>query len=152
MLHQTSQSSSSECDKDDAELDMVWCSPSHSKADLRTRTRTHTHTHTHRGWAKGKLYYMLKWAGFLSWSSKGSLWSHVHATQGGYWPCRLLGPPQGPDVRLPKILTFRRGDAAARAVIGPLTKTRRKTINDHDYVEASAGSLALRERGTIKSP
>ena len=32
-----------------------------------------------------------------------------------------LRPPQGPDVRLPKIVTFPRGDAEARAVIGPLT-------------------------------
>ena len=38
-----------------------------------------------------------------------------------------LRPPQGPDVGLTKILTFCRGDAAARAVIGPLTETRRRT-------------------------
>ena len=39
-------------------------------------------------------------------------------------PCRpSLRPPQGPDVRLPTIVTFRRGEAAARDVIGPLPKT-----------------------------
>ena len=39
-------------------------------------------------------------------------------------PCGpSLYPPQGPDVRLPKIVTFCRGDTVARAVIGPLTKT-----------------------------
>ena len=46
-------------------------------------------------------------------------------------PCvPSLSPPQGPDVRLPKILTFRRGDAAARAVIGTLTKTVAKPKPD----------------------
>ena len=35
-----------------------------------------------------------------------------------------LRPPQGPDVCLPRVITFRRGDEVARAVIGPLTKTR----------------------------
>ena len=38
-----------------------------------------------------------------------------------------LRPQQGPDARLPDTLTLRRGDAAARAVIGPLAKTRRRT-------------------------
>ena len=58
------------------------------------------------------------------------------------FPCRpFLRPPQGPVVRLPKIVTFHRGDAAARAVIRQLTKNRRRTINVHDYVEATAGSL-----------
>ena len=57
-------------------------------------------------------------------------------------PCGpSLRRPQGPDVRLPKIVTFRWGDAAARAVIGPLTKNRRRTIKVHDYIEASAWSL-----------
>ena len=38
-------------------------------------------------------------------------------------PCGpSLRPPQGPDVRLSKMSTLRRGDAAARAVIGPLSK------------------------------
>ena len=44
----------------------------------------------------------------------------------------------------PKIVTFRRGDAAPRAVIGPFTKTRHRIVNIHDYVEATAGVLALR--------
>ena len=52
-----------------------------------------------------------------------------------------LRPTQGPDVRHTKMLTFRRGDAAARAVIGPLNKTRRRTIKVHDFIEASAWSL-----------
>ena len=62
----------------------------------------------------------------------------VQATQG--WlrtPYVLADPPcvhrQGPDVRLPKIVTFRR---AVRAVIGPLTKTPRRTIKVHDCVES----------------
>ena len=63
---------------------------------------------------------------------------------------RGLRTPYGPDVRLPKIVTFRRGDAAARAVIGPLTKTQCRTIKVHDYVEASAWSLCFVR--TIKSP
>ena len=33
---------------------------------------------------------------------------------------RPLRPLQGPDVRLPKIVTLRPGDATVRAVIGPL--------------------------------
>ena len=64
-------------------------------------------------------------------------------------PCGpSLRPPQGRDAHLPNMLTFRRDDAAARAVIGPLTQTRRRTIKVHDCVEASA----LRECGTIISP
>ena len=43
-------------------------------------------------------------------------------------PCGpSLRPPRGPDVCLTKILTFCWGDAAARAVIGPLTNSRRRT-------------------------
>ena len=38
-----------------------------------------------------------------------------------------LRPPQGPDVRLQKMVTLHREDTAASAVIGPLTKTRRST-------------------------
>ena len=39
-------------------------------------------------------------------------------------PYVLADPPcVHHKVRLPKIVNFRRGDAAARAVIGPLTKT-----------------------------
>ena len=57
-------------------------------------------------------------------------------------PCGpSLRPTQGPDVRLPEIVTFRWGDWAARPVIGPLTKTRRRTITVHDCVKASVWSL-----------
>ena len=52
--------------------------------------------------------------------------------RGSRTPYVLADPPlvhrEGPDMRLPKTATFRRGDAAARAVIGPLTKTRRRTM------------------------
>ena len=49
------------------------------------------------------------------------------------------------DVRLPKS----RGDAAAGAVIGPLTKTRRRTIKVQDCVEASAPSLRCVNVGPV---
>ena len=52
-----------------------------------------------------------------------------------------LRPPQGPDVRLPKTVTFHQGDAAARAVIGPLAKTDAEPKQVHNRVEASAWSL-----------
>ena len=52
-----------------------------------------------------------------------------------------IRPLQGPHVRLPKNVTFCWGDTAVRAVIGPLTKSRRRTIKVHDCVEASALSL-----------
>ena len=42
-----------------------------------------------------------------------------------------MRPPQGPDVCVPKIVACRRGNTAARAVIGPLTKTRRRNIKVH---------------------
>ena len=68
--------------------------------------------------------------------------------KGGTDPLRPCGPslrpPQGPDVRLPKIVTLRRGDTAARAVIGPLTKTRlRRRV---------CVLIALRRRGTVTEP
>ena len=55
--------------------------------------------------------------------------------KGPTYPLRPRGPslrpPRGADVRLPEIV-------AARAVIDPLTKTRRRTVKVHDCVEASA--------------
>ena len=67
----------------------------------------------------------------------------------------LADPPcvhrKGPDVRLPEIVTFRQGDAATRAVIGPLTKTRCRTIKVHDCVDASAWSLRCVNVGRIIS-
>ena len=49
---------------------------------------------------------------------------------------------QGPEVHLAKILTLRRGDAAARALIGPLKKqTDAEPKQVHDCVEATAWSL-----------
>ena len=56
-------------------------------------------------------------------------------------PLRPRGPSMHPHVRLLKIVTFLQGDAAARAVIGPLTKTRRRPIKVQECVEASAWSL-----------
>ena len=48
-------------------------------------------------------------------------------------PCGpSLRPPQGPDVRLPKIVTFRRGDAATRPVIGP-RHTMSKRLRGHSF-------------------
>ena len=43
-------------------------------------------------------------------------------------PCGpFLRSLQGPDVPLPNFFTLHRCEAAAKAVIGPLTKTRRRT-------------------------
>ena len=85
---------------------------------------------------------------------KGSLWFHIHATQGGCGPLTSLRTLLASNARAgrapPKIVTFRRGDAAARAVIGPLTKTRRRTINVHDCVEASVWSLSCGNVGPYK--
>ena len=48
-----------------------------------------------------------------------------HNARGSLRPCEpSLRPPQEPDVRPPKMVS---GDAAASAVIGPLTKTRPRT-------------------------
>ena len=41
-------------------------------------------------------------------------------------------PPQGPDVRLPKIVTLLGGDAAPGAVIGPLTIPDAQPKQVHD--------------------
>ena len=81
---------------------------------------------------------------------KGWLWSHVRATQEGYGPphVRRKGLTRTSQKYKPSV----EATQAARAAIGPLTKTRRRTINVHDYVEASAGVLELCERGTMKSP
>ena len=54
-----------------------------------------------------------------------------------------------PDVRLPKIVTFRWGDAAARAVIGPLTKTR-AVIGSLTKTRAVIGPLTKTRHRTIK--
>ena len=62
-----------------------------------------------------------------------------------------LRPPKGPDVRLPKIVTLRWRDVAARAVIGPLSKTRHRTKTDSQLRRSVCMVLALRERGTIIS-
>ena len=53
---------------------------------------------------------------------------------------------------LPKMLTFRGGDAAARAVSGPLTETRRRTKTGSGLGRGRVcGVLASCERGTIIS-
>ena len=75
-----------------------------------------------------------------------------YATQGGYGPLRPCIHRKGRTCAS-KTVTFRRGDAGARAVIGPLTKTRRRTINGHDCVEGSVCVVdPLWERGSIRSP
>ena len=89
--------------------------------------------------------------------AKDWLWSHVHATQEGYGPPHVPADPpcvhrKGLTHASQKYKPSVEATQAARAAIGPLTKTRRRTINVHDYVEASAGVLALCERGTMKSP
>ena len=59
-----------------------------------------------------------------------------------YWPVHVHADPpsQGPDMRLPKIVTFCWGDAVARAVIGPLSKTWHRTIKVHNCVKGSMWS------------
>ena len=55
-------------------------------------------------------------------------------------PCGpSLHPQRGPDLRLPKIVPLCGDDAAARAVIGPLTKTAGPG-QVQDWVQASAGT------------
>ena len=69
---------------------------------------------------------------------KAWLWFHVDATQGGLRTRYVLADP--PCVHR-KGLTVR-VHVAARAVIGPLTKTLAKNQKPvHDCVEASAWSL-----------
>ena len=63
-----------------------------------------------------------------------------------------LRPPQGPDVRFPKMLTLRRDDAAARAVIGPLTKTRGRTKTGSRLCRTDWVIIMLRRRGNITEP
>ena len=94
---------------------------------------------------------------FNIWWIDGWLRFHADAMQRGLQThsvhCRaLLRPPQGPDVRLPKMLTLRWGDAAARAVIGLLTKTRRRTNTGSLMRWGVYVVLGLRWRGTIISP
>ena len=71
-------------------------------------------------------------------------------------PYVLADPPfvhrNGPDVSLQKMFTLRRGDAAARAVIGPLAKARRRTKPSSRLRRSVCVALALRRRGTIVSP
>ena len=71
----------------------------------------------------------------------------------GLWnPYVLADPPCVQQVRLPKIVTFRRGDATARAGIGPLAKTRRRTNTGSRQRRSVGVVIALRERGTVKRP
>ena len=58
----------------------------------------------------------------------------------------------GPDIPLPKSVTLRRGDAAAIAAIGPLTKTRCRTKTGSQLHRSDCMVLALSRRGTIVSP
>ena len=60
-------------------------------------------------------------------------------------PCGpSLGPPQRPDLRLPEIVTLRRGDAAAKAVIGLLTITRRRTNTGSRLCRSACVVIVLR--------
>ena len=59
---------------------------------------------------------------------------------------------QGPDVRLPIIVTFRRDDAAARAVIGPLATDPTQNHKGSRLCRSACVVIALRECGTIISP
>ena len=52
-----------------------------------------------------------------------------------------LRPPQGPDVCLPKIVSSRRSDAAARAVMVRSLKPDSEPKQVYNCVEASAWSL-----------
>ena len=85
------------------------------------------------------------WKGQVCGGFKGLAWPFKEATQGFPDQLRPCGTyfhhPQGPDVRLPKVVTLRRGNAAARVVIGPLTKTRRRNKTGHDCVESTVRSL-----------
>ena len=68
-------------------------------------------------------------------------------------PCGpSLRPPQGPDGHFRKSVTLRQGDAAARAVIGPLTKTRRGTETGSRLRRSDCVVVASRRRGTVISP
>ena len=62
----------------------------------------------------------------------------------------------GPNTSLawcvPPIVTLRRGDAAARAVIGPLTETRRGIKTGSRLRQSVCVVIVLRRRGTIISP
>ena len=72
---------------------------------------------------------------------------------GPYRPCgSSVHTPQGPDVRLPKMLTFRQGDTAARAVIGPLPKTRRRPKTGSRLRRSVCVVTAWLRRGTITEP
>ena len=65
-------------------------------------------------------------------------------------PCGpSLSPQPGPDVPLPKRVTLRRGDAAARAVISPLTKARRTTKAGWRRRHRVCVVIALCQRATI---
>ena len=89
-------------------------------------------------------------------SLKAKLWFHVDATQGGYGPLTslrtLYASTAMAAVHLPKIVTLRRGDAAARVVIGPLPNSRRKTKTGSRLRQSVCVVIALRRRGTVTEP
>ena len=66
------------------------------------------------------------------------LWFHVDATQGGLRTLYVLASTTGAGVLLQKIVTLRRGDAAARPVIARSLKPDAEPKHVHDCVEASA--------------
>ena len=65
-------------------------------------------------------------------------------------PCGCyLRPPQGHDVRLPKILDLGWGDTVERAVIGSLTKTRRRTKTGSRLRQSDWVVIVLQQGGTV---
>ena len=80
-----------------------------------------------------------------------TFWGGPNPIRGGQTPKTQCNSNPGPDVRLQNVFNFRRADAAARDVIGPLTETRRRTINACRLRRSVCVVIALRERGTIIS-
>ena len=90
-----------------------------------------------------------------------TVWFHVDATQREFclllWGfCLLLCPcgpsmlpPQGPDVRL---ISAKYCNLIARTVIGPLTKTQRRTKTGSPLRRSICAITALRHCGTITKP
>ena len=81
---------------------------------------------------------------------KGWIGFHFDSTQVGSRTRYVLADPQ--DTASKKIVPLRQGNTAARAVIGPLTKTRRGTETGSRLRRSVCSVLAMRRRGTIIIP